>query len=72
MYEVTVTMPRTDLEALLDRAGREAPRNPTEKRATEDLREHLQRAALAEATAAAEASNVGEQLSLFDTSEYDT
>lgn len=70
MYDVTVTMPRTDLEALLARAGREAPRTPTEKRATEDLREHIQRAELAEATAAAQASGP-EQLTLFDASEYD-
>jgi len=70
MYEVTVTMPVTDLEALLARAEREAPRNSTEQRAVEDLRERIQRAELAEGTAMAQASGP-EQLTLFDVSKYD-
>lgn len=71
-YTLTITLDRADMEALLARAGREAPRDAAEFRALADAREQLSRADLA--AAEQESQQAGpryEQLSLFDASVYD-
>lgn len=70
MSTVTVTLERHELDALLDRASREAPRTGAEHRVVDDVRDQVSRDDIQAATAAA-AKSTAEQLSLFDAGAYD-